>query len=128
MMTMTSRAKVGINKQSILSLPIAAVCLSILTGCAASSDAPAALEAQNSDISQDENGSSSTPAFTPPSSVNLPAGSSAFGVVTASLLMASGDVNNALESGQVTPSEVKYAALAVEEGTLDQWRMLAEKE
>jgi hypothetical protein len=68
----------------------------------------------------------SEPAFTVPEEVDLPSGSSPLGVVTAGILMASGDVTKALENGQITPSEVKYAALAIEEGTLDQWRMLAE--
>lgn len=120
------RQRTIMNKNSVFPLAVAAICVGLLTGCATSSDIPGSLETPTADISK--NGSSSTPAFTDPSSVTLPAGSSAFGVVTASLLMASGDVTKALESGQVTPSEVKYAALAVEEGTLEQWRMLAEKD
>lgn len=64
--------------------------------------------------------------LTMPSSVQLPNGSNALGVVTAGVLIASGDISKAIETGQVTPSEVKYARLAIEEGTMDLWRELAE--
>ena len=70
--------------------------------------------------------SDSTASITTPSDVQLPNGSNALGVVTAGVLLASGDITKAIETGQVTPSEVKYARLAIQEGTMDLWRELAE--
>lgn len=70
--------------------------------------------------------SDSATSITMPSSVQLPNGSNALGVVTAGVLLASGDITKAIETGQVTPSEVKYARLAIQEGTMDLWREIAE--
>lgn len=54
------------------------------------------------------------PNFTEPSNVSLSEGSSASGVLTAISIIESGDTEKALEDGQVTPTEVRYASLAIE--------------
>lgn len=61
-----------------------------------------------------------------PADVVLPEGSTATGVIVAAVLLTSGDIQEALSLGQVTPSEVEYAELAIKEKTLPQWQELAE--
>lgn len=68
------------------------------------------------------------PNFTEPSNVSPSEGSSASGVLTVISIIESGDTEKALEDGQVTPTEVRYASLAIEEDTTDQWRLRAEQE
>lgn len=48
------------------------------------------------------------------------------GVLLAATLIASGDVDDAVASGLVTPAEVDEAIAAIEAGTLDRWVALAE--
>lgn len=48
------------------------------------------------------------------------------GVVKASVLISSGDIDAAVSEGLVTPAEVDAAQKAITEGTLQQWVDLAE--
>lgn len=68
--------------------------------------------------------------YTDPSNVELPEGSDALGIVTAAIIITSGNIDEAIASGRVTAVEVDYAVLAIEEKTLNLWkdRALAEKE
>lgn len=50
---------------------------------------------------------------------------SAAGVLSAAVLLASGDVEQAVADGRVTPDEVDEAIAAIESGVLDQWAALA---
>ena len=84
------------------------------------------LESQRGALDPAEELAAKQAVHTEPEAVELPSGSSARGVVVAALLLSSGDIERALLNGQVTPSEVKYATLALEEGTLNAWRELAE--
>lgn len=47
-------------------------------------------------------------------------------VLLAALILATGDIEDALLQGLVTPADVEDATDAIEAGTLDQWRALAE--
>ena len=58
----------------------------------------------------------------------LPTEITAYGVVLASLYIATGDVEEAIASGKVTPDEVYEAKQAIEDGVLDLWRQRAEAE
>lgn len=51
---------------------------------------------------------------------------SAFGVILAAVLLASGDVEQAVADGVVTAAEVDAAAAAVRDDTLSQWAVLAD--
>ena len=51
----------------------------------------------------------------------LPPGVTAQGVVLASLLLASGDIERAVEAALVSPEEVELARDAIEAGTLQEW-------
>jgi hypothetical protein len=68
--------------------------------------------------------------YTDPATVELPEGSDALGVVTAAILITSGNIDEAIASGRVTAVEVDYAVLAIEEQTLNLWKemVLTEKE
>lgn len=101
-----------------------AISATLLSGCA-ESDLSEGIELgdNTTSITEDEMRSQ-----TIPSADLLPEGSNAFGVVTAALLISAGDLDKALLEGQVTPSEVKYAMLAIKDGTLDLWRNIAETE
>ena len=47
-------------------------------------------------------------------------------VLLAAVILATGDVEDALLQGLVTPADVQDAADAIADGTLDQWRAAAE--
>lgn len=51
----------------------------------------------------------------------LPAGVTAQGVVLASLLLANGDIERAVEAALVSPEEVELAREAIETDTLQEW-------
>lgn len=51
----------------------------------------------------------------------LPEGSTARGVVLASVLLTGGDITRAVEEGLVTLEEVELAREAIESGTLQAW-------
>jgi len=109
-----------------MSLAMGAVALSLaISGCSMNEPEPS--ETLTAPVEQPAD-SVESPSVTDPAMIELPPGSNALGVVTAGLLVASGDIDEALAQGQVTPSEVKYAVLAIEEGTLQDWRELAEAE
>lgn len=63
---------------------------------------------------------------TPPEASNLPEDVTAAGVILAATLIASGNIDDAVASGLVTPAEVDEARAAIENGTLDRWVDLAE--
>lgn len=52
---------------------------------------------------------------------------SAEGVVLAAVLLSTADIEASVAEGLVTPDEVDEARRAIEGGTLDEWRELAEK-
>lgn len=56
----------------------------------------------------------------------LPDDVTASGVLLAATLIASGNVQDAVASGLVTPAEVDEAIAAIESDTLDRWVALAE--
>jgi hypothetical protein len=58
----------------------------------------------------------------------LPPEITAYGVVLAALYIATGDAEEAIAAGRVSPDEVYEAKKAIEEGTLDVWRERAELE
>lgn len=58
----------------------------------------------------------------------LPADVTAKGVVLAAVLLASGDIDNAVGNGMVTPAEVDTAKVAIDQDLLDYWAQRAEKE
>ena len=94
----------------------------VLGGCAV------APEPQPAEVVEEQAVGDKNPLITEPKTVVLPPGSTAQGVVVAALVLSAGDIDRALLEGQVTPSEVKYASLAIDEGTLNGWRELAEAE
>ena len=53
--------------------------------------------------------------------VSLPPGVTAQGVVLASLLLANGDIERAVEAALVSPEEVELARKAIEDDTLQEW-------
>jgi len=59
---------------------------------------------------------------------DLPPEITAYGVVLAALYIATGDAEEGIASGRVTPSEVYEAKQAIADGTLDFWRQRAEDE
>ena len=61
------------------------------------------------------------------STVHETTDTTAEGVLTAAVILSSGDIDTAVAEGIVTPSEVTAAKAAIESKTLDQWRQLAEK-
>ena len=63
---------------------------------------------------------------TAPEASELPEDVTAAGVVLAATLIASGNIDDAVASGLVTPAEVDEARAAIENGTLDRWVDLAE--
>lgn len=98
-----------------------------VTGCS-TADVPEALSMPSAAAPSEQNDVQSANGMTDPSVVQLPQGSDALGVVTASLIIATGDISKAVSEGQVTPSEVKYAVMAIQEGTLELWKARAERE
>lgn len=58
----------------------------------------------------------------------LPADVTAKGVVLAAVLLASGDIDNAVGNGIVTPAEVDTAKTAIDQDLLDFWAQRAEKD
>lgn len=52
---------------------------------------------------------------------------SAEGVVLAAVLLSTADIEASVAEGLVTPDEVDEARRAIEDGTLDDWRELAEQ-
>lgn len=52
---------------------------------------------------------------------------SAAGVVLAAVLLATADIEASVAEGLVTPDEVDEARRAIEDGTLNEWRELAEQ-
>lgn len=52
---------------------------------------------------------------------------SAEGVVLAAVLLSTADIEASVAEGLVTPDEVDEARRAIERGTLDEWRELAEQ-
>ncbi|MHA6668905.1 hypothetical protein ACX3O0_08535 [Homoserinimonas sp. A447] len=52
---------------------------------------------------------------------------SAEGVVLAAVLLSTADIEASVAEGLVTPDEVDEARRAIEDGTLDEWRELAEQ-
>jgi hypothetical protein len=58
----------------------------------------------------------------------LPTEITAYGVVLAALYIATGEAEEALAAGKVTPDEVYEAKQAIEDGVLDLWRQRAETE
>ncbi len=58
----------------------------------------------------------------------LPADVTAKGVVLAAVLLTSGDIDNAVGSGLVTPAEVDTAKTAIDQDLLEFWTQRAEKE
>lgn len=58
----------------------------------------------------------------------LPPEITAYGVVLSALYIATGDAEEAIAAGRVSPDEVYEAKKAIEEGTLDIWRERAELE
>ncbi len=58
----------------------------------------------------------------------LPADVTAKGVVLAAVLLASGDIDNAVGNGLVTPAEVDTAKTAIDQDLLEYWKQRAEKE
>lgn len=60
--------------------------------------------------------------------MKLPADVTAKGVVLASVLLGSADIELALAEGLVTPAEVEAAEQAVKEGNLQDWVTRAESE
>lgn len=115
----------SLTQKSFSAASVLLVAATMLAGCSSVdvSDMPSSSVTTST---EDETSNSST--VTEPAEVTLPAGSNALGVVTAGIIIATGDISKAIESGQVTPTEVKYATLAIEEGTLDKWRERAEAE
>ena len=63
-----------------------------------------------------------------PESDELPADVTASGVLLAATLIAAGKIDEAVESGLVTPAEVDRARAAIESGTLGSWVERAEAE
>ncbi|WP_193508935.1 hypothetical protein [Cryobacterium sp. BB736] len=60
--------------------------------------------------------------------VKAPDALTAEGVVLAAVLLSTADITAAVAEGLVTPAEVDAARAAIEDGTLDEWRVRAEKE
>lgn len=60
--------------------------------------------------------------------MELPDDVTAKGVVLASVLLGSSDIELAIAEGLVTPAEVEYAEKAVKDGTLQDWVTRAESE
>lgn len=56
----------------------------------------------------------------------LPDDVSARGVILATILLSTADIQAAVESGLVTPAEVATAQQAISDGTVDIWRQRAE--
>jgi hypothetical protein len=52
----------------------------------------------------------------------------AAGVILAATLIATGNIDDAVASGLVSPAEVDEARKAIESGSLDRWVALAEAE
>lgn len=65
---------------------------------------------------------------TQPESSELPDDVRAAGVVLAATLIATGNIDDAVASGLVSPAEVDEARKAIEDGSLDRWVSLAEAE
>lgn len=63
-----------------------------------------------------------------PDAVELPDDVTAAGVILAATLIATGNIDDAVASGLVSPAEVDEARAAIESGTLDRWVSLAEDE
>ncbi|MFM8858190.1 MAG: hypothetical protein ACKOI2_13530 [Actinomycetota bacterium] len=63
---------------------------------------------------------------TAPETGELPEDVTAAGVVLAATLIATGNIDDAVASGLVSPAEVDEARAAIENGTLDRWVQLAE--
>lgn len=106
-MTLIS-AKLLVRTASAVSVAI------LLAGCAAVSEEPVASAptAEQSEILSRE----------------LPPELTAYGVVLAALFIATGDAEEAMANGRVTPAEVFEAKKAIADGTLDIWRERAELE
>ncbi len=92
-----------------------AVCVAaviVVSGCASSISPNSTSTASQSDILTEQ----------------LPSDVTARGVLLAAILLRSGDVENALSNGTVTPAEVDRARQAISEGVVDLWRQRAESE
>lgn len=76
----------------------------------------------------DDEPTSSVSDSTAPESIGLPEDVTAAGVILAATLIASGNIDDAVASGLVTPAEVDEARAAIENGTLDRWVDLAESD
>jgi hypothetical protein len=64
----------------------------------------------------------------PETMVKAPDAVTAEGVVLAAVLLTTADITAAVAEGLVTPAEVDAARAAIEDGTLDAWRVKAEQE
>lgn len=69
---------------------------------------------------------SSTPASDKTASVQETTGVTAKGVLTAAVVLSSGQVDTALAKGIITPAEVEEARKAIETNTLEKWQQKAE--
>jgi hypothetical protein len=93
-----------------------------LVGVACSDDSDPVMSVPDSTVSP----STEVPSDSTAPEETLPADVSASGVLLAATLIASGNVDDAVASGLVTPAEVDEARAAIENGTLDRWVALAE--
>jgi hypothetical protein len=105
--------------------PLAAIILAVsvfsLSGCAEPAPTTEEVVEQLIDTPQTETPTIETE-HTDPANVELPEGSDALGVITAAILLTSGNIDEAIASGRVTAVEVDYAVLAIEEKTLNLWK------
>jgi hypothetical protein len=110
----------GIGRRRIILAMTATVAL-VGVGCSDDSDpvstAPETVAPPSSDAPADTSMTSDE---------SLPEDVTPSGVLLAATLIASGNVDDAVASGLVTPDEVDEAIAAIEAGTLDRWVALAE--
>ena len=104
---------------------VAALAVGALTISACSTDDEPTASVPDSTMSP----STDAPAdSTAPVATELPDDVRAAGVILAATLIATGNIDDAVASGLVSPAEVDEARKAIESGSLDRWVALAEAE
>jgi hypothetical protein len=112
-----------IRRSPFHSYSLAVLAVGALTISACSTDDEPTTSVPDSTISPSTDGPADS---TQPEASELPEDVTAAGVVLAATLIATGNIDDAVASGLVSPAEVDEARAAIESGTLDRWVALAE--
>ena len=115
---MTSFGRPSSIRSSLVALATGVL---VISGCSTDDEPTSSVPDSTVSLSTDAPADS-----TSPESSGLPEDVTAAGVVLAATLIASGNIDDAVASGLVSPAEVDEARAAMENGTLDRWVDLAE--